>query len=72
MADEYNHIQSSGSDTWTVTHNLAADAVVCDVYALNNGITEKIIPLNVVHTSNNSLTITFSTSRTGRARVVAR
>ena len=72
MADEYNHIQSSGSATWTVSHNLNAPVVVCDVYALNNGVTEKILPLNIVHTSDNSLTITFSTARTGRARVVAR
>ena len=68
--DAYNHIQSSGSATWTVTHNLNTDAVAVDVFIDYGGNLTKVLPLDVVATDVNTLTITFSSSQTGKARVI--
>jgi hypothetical protein len=66
----FNHTQISASTTWTINHNLNNPLVGCDVYVHDNGVLEKILPLNVVTTSNNTLTINFSSARAGNARVV--
>lgn len=68
---EYNHVQSSSSATWTITHNLNSTSVVTDAFINFNGNLEKILPLNVVITSVNTLTVTFSSAQTGRCRIVA-
>lgn len=69
-ANTYTHNQPSGATNWTVTHNLDKTAVICDVYININGDIEKVMPQQVHHTSNNSLTIVFPTAQTGYARVV--
>jgi len=66
----YNHTQGSASSSWTISHNLSLSSVVVDVFVDNGGNLEKILPLNVVHTDNNTVTVTFSANQTGRARVV--
>lgn len=67
---EYNHNQSSGSATWTITHNLGSDTVAVDVMVDNGGDLEKILPADVKHTNDNTLTVEFSSSQTGKARIV--
>lgn len=66
----YNHVQTSASDTWVVQHNLACPVTTSDTFIDISGSMVKILPESVVHTDNNTLTITFSTARTGVARVL--
>lgn len=58
----YEHTQGSGSSTWTVTHNLAKYPSVTTVD--NSGIQ---IFGTVTYNSNNQVTVTFSSSQTGKA-----
>lgn len=67
---EYNHEQTGAGTTWTITHNLGTATVAVDTFIDNGGNLEKILPLSVEHTNNNTLTITFSVAQTGRARIV--
>ena len=66
----YNHTQGSGSATWTITHNLGVDTVAIDVFIDFGGNLEKILPAAVEMTDNNTVTVTFSSSQTGIARVI--
>lgn len=74
MADlaAYNHTQSSPSTTWTITHSLGTQDVAVDVmiYLGSPQQLEKAIPLTQVATSGNVVTITWSASQSGFARVV--
>jgi len=69
MLKTLNFTQSTPASTWTITHNFGVMPVV-DVYAVVGGVKQKIYPQSVVHTSNNVLTVTFSTNMTGGARLV--
>lgn len=66
----YDHEQVSGSTTWTISHNLNSDAVAVDVFIDNGGNLEKIIPLSIEATDDNTITVTFSSSQTGWAHVI--
>ena len=69
----YDHVQGSANTTWTITHNMGTDAVAVDVF-VDDGPSapdyEKILPLTVVATDTNTITVTFSVAHTGIARVV--
>jgi len=65
----YKHTQVSSSTTWTITHSLGTSAPVVDCWINNGGVNTKIIPLNVVATSANVVTITFSSAQAGVAYV---
>lgn len=61
--------QTTPSDTWIIEHNFGLKPVVdvlCDV----NGSLQKLYPLSVVHTDDNTLTVTFTTPFSGVARLV--
>ena len=70
----YNHTQTSASTTWVVYHNLNINlnksSVTCDAYVYENGLLEKILPLDVQFTNKNVVTLLFSSTRTGNARIV--
>lgn len=70
MAASYNHIQTTSSLTWSVPHNLNSPAIIIDVFVDELGNLEKIIPDIVEHVDNNNVLITFTSSRTGNARIV--
>lgn len=70
MLSAYNHIQSSSSASWTISHNFGTDSVVCDVYIDYDGSLEKALPDTFIPSSN-SLTVTFTSAKTGRARVMS-
>ena len=70
MASSYDHVQTTASATWTITHNLNSAAVAIDVYIDNAGTKEKIIPVETKHVSNNTIEVTFSSIQTGNARIV--
>ena len=67
----YSHTQSTGSTNWVINHNLNSDTVSCDVYVLEMGSMEKILPYDVQFTSNNTTTVIFTEARTGRCRVIS-
>lgn len=67
---QYQHSQTSSSSSWVVTHNLNTPGIVIDVMVDNLGVLEKIIPLDITMTSDNVVTINFSTPFTGKARIV--
>lgn len=67
---EYNYTQSVAATTWVIAHNLSVNETINDIFVDNNGNLEKILPLSVVHTSNDILTITFSNTETGYARII--
>jgi hypothetical protein len=63
----YDHIQSTPSTTWTVTHNLGVKPIN-DVWVTVNGVNSKAIPLQVLPVNDNVLTITFATPQVGGVR----
>jgi hypothetical protein len=65
--NSYTHDQTTASSSWTVVHNLNAGNPLVQVYD-NTG--NMLIPNSVVPINNNSLTITFGTSITGRAVIM--
>lgn len=64
----HEHTQAASATTWTINHNLGHPPVV-DVAVNYNGALTKAIPLSVVHTSANQLTVTFSSAKSGIARL---
>lgn len=66
----YTHYQVEPSTSWVITHNLNVVPSISDVITDTNGSSQKIYPLNVVHTNNNILTLTFSFPRTGSVRLI--
>ncbi len=67
---QYNHTQSTAATTWTINHNLNSSVVAVDVMINNGPNLEKILPADVQHTNNNTLTVIFSAAQTGKARIV--
>lgn len=60
----YSHSQSVASNNWTITHNLGYEP---SVTVINSN---QIVYAQVTHTTVNSLTISFSSSQTGKAYLV--
>lgn len=69
VATNFTHEQTEASTTWTLAHNLGRYPVV-DVFVLNGGQIERIIPLAVTYVDSNTCTISFSSAQTGYASVV--
>lgn len=65
----YVHTQTSPASTWTITHNLGCKPQF-DLVLEVNGQNLKAYPEGAVHTDDNTLTLTFSTNRTGVVRVI--
>jgi hypothetical protein len=61
------HDQASSSSSWTITHNLNTVSPLVQVYDDSGSM---IIPGEVIPTSNNVITITFTTAITGRAVIM--
>ena len=67
----YDFIQSSASLTWTIVHNRATLAPVVDAWVDDGfGNIVKIYPTSVNATDANTVVLTFSTARSGTARVI--
>ena len=65
----HKHVQSTPSTTWVITHNSGYKPAI-SVLVYENEVLTPILPLNVEHTSDNVVTITFSSNRTGEARLL--
>lgn len=64
----YTHVQSTEATTWNIQHNRGRNVVI-DVYITVDGTQQKILPLGVTLVDLNNATVTFSTARSGMARV---
>ena len=65
----YTHTQTTASTIWTVIHNLNTQAPIIDCWVDVSGTITKIIPVSVVVVNSYTVTVTFSTSRSGYAYV---
>jgi len=63
----YKHVQSSGSTTWNVAHNLGQKYVSVTVVDSSDDV---IQPDDISYTDNNNLVITLSSSITGNAIII--
>jgi len=73
-ANSYRHTQSSGSLTWTINHNLGADAPFLVhasffVDTTGGGVYKPIIPSDVTYVSATQLTVTFTNPYAGYALI---
>jgi len=70
----YRHDQASASDTWVIAHNLGHNGgqgiPVVDTYVNSGGDLQKILPLSVDMTDENTVTITFTEPYDGYAVIV--
>lgn len=65
----YKHTQSVASSTWTIVHNLGKKPIV-DVVININGVNAVVNPISIIHTDDNTLTISFSSPRSGTALLI--
>ena len=70
----FRHEQTVASDTWVINHGIGANGSggvpIVDVLWDNAGTLQKIVPAGITITSQNVLTITFTTPRAGQAIIV--
>lgn len=66
----YQFDQTTPSTTWTINHNLNLLAPVVDCWVLNMGAMTKIIPFSVQSVDENTVLVTFTSPRAGRALVL--
>lgn len=69
MSYIFEHTQSTPATTWTITHNMGGP-VISDVMTTINGTVVKVLPESVVHTDDNTLTVSFTTAIAGKARLI--
>jgi hypothetical protein len=62
----YKHTQVSSSLTWVITHNLNFTNPIVSIYNNDNKV---IIPKEIVSTSNNVITVTFTEAVSGYATI---
>lgn len=61
----YTHVQSIPSSSWTINHNLGSKPMAETLLEIN-GTMQKVFPLSVTHSSDNTTVITWSVPRVGR------
>lgn len=66
----FEHVQTTPSTVWTITHKLNTETPIVDCWCIENGEKVKILPQSVVATSPSVVTVTFSIPRAGWAFVV--
>lgn len=59
----YNHVQSISSALWTIAHNLG---YLPDVSIIDPG--SNVVDGSISHLNSNTLTVTFNSPTSGRAR----
>jgi hypothetical protein len=63
----FNHIQTSSSSVWNITHNLNNQYPVVQVYNFDNTV---ILPMSISGSDVNTTIITFSFNTTGYVRII--
>ena len=64
----YQHVQSTAAAEWVIEHWQGGYPIV-DVYVDVSGVLTKIIPQEITYTDANTVTVTFSSARSGYAAV---
>lgn len=64
----HQHVQTVESATWSITHGLYCNPIV-GTKVWDNGVLTEILPANVAFPSNTLVEITFTSPRTGEARL---
>lgn len=67
VTDIYVHTQSAASNSWTINHNLGTTDVIVELYDSSNN---KFLADNVATTNSNTVTVTLSSSISGKAVVL--
>ncbi len=62
------HVQSAPSAVWTITHGFFTKPVV-SVKVHENGALEEILPKSITFPDASTVVVTFSSPRTGEARL---
>ncbi len=65
----YSEEVSTPSASWVITHNLGTETPVVDVWFDDTGTWKRLLPLSVVATSANVVTITFTAATAGKVMV---
>lgn len=69
----YRHIQATAADTWTIVHNLGGgegQVPMVDIMIDVDGTFSKMIPLGVAKIDANTVSVTFTSARAGKATVI--
>jgi hypothetical protein len=66
----YQFDQTTPSTTWNIVHNLNLQAPIVDCWVLDMGVMTKIIPYSVQRVDENTVLVTFTSPRSGRALVL--
>jgi hypothetical protein len=69
MAQEMIHVQSTASDTWSITHSLNTLYPTTDVMIYVDGDLQKVLPKAVKCIDANHIVIEFSTQHSGKVRI---
>lgn len=64
----FNHTQSTAMATWTVAHNFGQEVSV-EITAYDGGVLKRAFPVSIIVTDSNTLTVHWSSARSGFARV---
>lgn len=62
----YRHVQSTPASVWTVYHALGTKPIV-EIMVDDEGVLKKAWPLEMSHVDDNTVTVRWSTARTGQA-----
>lgn len=66
---KYTHVQETPATEWTINHRLNTLAPVIDVWIDVDGVSTKILPRNITVQNANTVIVTFSSPRPGRAGI---
>jgi hypothetical protein len=70
----YRHTQTTPSTLWTVNHNLGGNGgdgiPAVDVIVDHNGTMTKMMPSQITIVDKNTVTISFTVARSGKAVVI--
>lgn len=69
-AHKHVHSQTTAAVEWNIIHNLRTLAPIVDVMIDTGNGLQKIIPLDTVVVDQNTVKVTFSSARTGKASVI--
>lgn len=68
-AQGYNHIQSTPSNSWVVTHNFNSEVVTECIIDIN-GTKERAYPYDIVKVDSNTVRFDFTEPQTGAVRIM--
>jgi hypothetical protein len=68
QAGKYTHEQATAATTWNIAHKLGMYPVV-DVYCVDGGSLQRVMPLEVIYVDVDNCQVTFFSAQSGFAAV---